>query len=122
MLGLDRAVSRRLVPVALALLVAGVLAGPALAQSPEQQLAERYAPVVRLVDQAEEGGHGEPFEPIDVDLVLGNDSVALQGPWRQNDVVKGGPTEQDLSRGLFGYHLDFPGDALHPKCDYEKWE
>ena len=37
-------------------------------------------------------------------------------------MVKVGPTAKDLSAGLFGYHLDFPGDALHPGCDYENWE
>lgn len=110
----------RLLAVAAAALL---LAGPAAAAgSPEQQLAERYAPVVRLVDQPEPCGHGEPFEPVDVNLVLGNPSVALHGPWSESTVVKIAPTATDLSRGLFDYHLDFPGDALHPKCDYESWE
>ena len=36
----------------------------------EQALAERYAPVVRLVEQPEECGPGEPYEPIDVDAAL----------------------------------------------------
>ena len=36
----------------------------------EAALAERYAPVVRLVEQPEECGPGEPYEPIDVDLSL----------------------------------------------------
>ena len=119
MLGLDKAVIRRLVPIVLALLVAAALSGPASAQSPEQQLAERYAPVVRLVAQPEPCEHGEPFEPIDADLVLGNPEVALHGSWNQTAVLKVGPTANDLSAGLFGYHLDFPGDALHPGCDYE---
>ena len=33
----------------------------------EQALADRYAPVVRLVEQPEECGPGEPYEPMDVD-------------------------------------------------------
>ena len=122
MLGLDRAVTRRLVPTVLAFLVAGAFSGPASAQSPEQELAQRYAPVVRLVAQPEPCKHGEPFEPIDADLVLGNPEVALHGPWSESAVLKVGPTGKDLSAGLFGYHLDFPGDALHPGCDYENWE
>jgi hypothetical protein len=110
------------VPTVLAFLVAAALSGQAFAQSPDQQLAERYAPVVRLVAQPEPCEHGEPFEPIDADLVLGNPEVALHGSWSQSAVVKVGPTAKDLSAGLFGYHLDFPGDALHPGCDYENWE
>src|SRR3954465_5405605 len=121
MLGLDRAVSRRLVPVVLAILVAGALAGPASAQSPEQELAKRYAPVVRLVDQPEPCKRGEPFDPIDAELVLGNPEGALHGSWNQTAVLKVGPTGKDLSAGLFGYHLDFPGDALHPGCAFENW-
>ena len=88
----------------------------ASAQGPEQELAQRYAPVVRLVAQPEQCEHGEPFEPIDVDLVLGNPEVALHGSWNQTAVLKVGPTANDLSAGLFDYHLDFPGDALHPGC------
>ena len=33
----------------------------------ERRLAERYAPVVMLVEQTEECGQGEPYEPMDVD-------------------------------------------------------
>ena len=106
-----------------------LLAAAALALAPvaqgdpadEQALAERYAPVVRIVEQSEECGYGEPYRPIDVDLVLDEPTVALRGPWNRTDLVKIGPTGKDLTR-LYGYHLDFPGDALHPGCDYERWE
>jgi hypothetical protein len=47
----------------------------------ETALAERFAPVVRLVQQSEECGPGEPFMPTDIDDVLGDDTVALRGPW-----------------------------------------
>jgi hypothetical protein len=86
----------------------------------EQALAERFAPVVRLVEQPEECGPGEPYEPIDVDLLFGEPTVALRGPWRPTDLVKIGPTAADLI-DLFEYHLDFPGDALDPGCEYERW-
>ena len=33
-----------------------------------------------------------------------------------------GPTAARLGRGLFDYHLDFPGNPLRPGCDYEMWE
>jgi hypothetical protein len=35
--------------------------------------------------------------------------------------VKIGPVAADLARGLYEYHLDFPGDALNPGCTYERW-
>jgi len=87
----------------------------------EQALANRYAPVVRLVQQKEECGPGEPYEPMDVDALFGAPTVALRGPWNATDLVKIGPTAKDLSRGLYEYHLDFPGNALEPGCSYERW-
>ena len=86
----------------------------------ETALAERYAPVVRLVEQLEECGPGEPWEPTDVDLLFDEPTVALRGPWNPFDLVEIGPTADDLV-GRFEYHLDFPGNALNPGCDYERW-
>ena len=37
------------------------------------------------------------------------------------DLVKIGPTRDDLADRLYDYHLDFPGNALDPGCDYERW-
>ena len=96
------------------------LAAPALA-GPEEDLAQRYAPVVRLVEQLEECGPGEPYEPSDIDAYLDEETVSLRGPWRSNDLVKIAPVADDLSNGLYEYNLDFPGDALSPGCDYERW-
>ena len=87
----------------------------------ETALAERYAPVVRLVAQAQECGYGESYEPIDVDLLFGEQTVALRGPWGPGDLIKVAPTAEDVSRNLYEYHLDFPGNALDPGCDYERW-
>jgi hypothetical protein len=107
------------------LLVAAVVglacSASAAAQDPAETLALRYSPVVRLVAQPEPCGHGEAYEPTDVDLVLGNPGVALRGPWRPPNIVKVAPTAKDLSRGLFEYHLDFPGNALNPQCTYDAW-
>jgi hypothetical protein len=86
----------------------------------EQKLAERHAPVVRLVEQTEECGHGEPYEPLDLNVLFGERTVALRGPWNRTDLVQIGPKAGDLA-GLYEYHLDFPGDALNPGCDYERW-
>ena len=87
----------------------------------ETALAERYAPVVRLVEQAEECGPGEPYEPLDVDVLFDEPTVALRGPWGGGDLIQVGPSADDLAGGLYEYHLDFPGNALHPGCDYERW-
>ena len=47
----------------------------------KQALAERFAPVVRLVEQVEECGTGEPYKPMDVDVLFDEPTVALRGPW-----------------------------------------
>ena len=102
---------------------AAVLALPAPSRADlrdEQALAERFAPVVRLVEQEEECGHGEPYEPMDVDALFGEPTVALRGPWNSTDLVAIGPDADDLA-GRFEYHLDFPGSALDPGCGYEQW-
>ena len=99
------------------------LPGPAAASDPaEIELAETYAPVVRLVEQAEECAEGEPYTPIDVELVLGNDEVAFRGPWDTTNLVAVGPTGEEIGQGKFDYHLDFPGEALDPGCTYELWQ
>ena len=118
---------RRLAASGLAVTVLGLAAlavsAPSAAAGPadEQAVAERWAPVVRLVQQAEDCGPGEPFVPTDVDTLLGNDTVALRGPWDTDDLVTIGPAAADLGKGLSGYHLDFPGSPLSPGCSYEEW-
>jgi len=112
----------RLLPVTLLALGALVLVPAAAAdRAQEAQLAKRYAPVVRLVAHTD-CAPSEPYLPIDVDLLFGQPTVALRGPWAAGDVVKIGPTAKDLSKGLFDYHLDFPGNALEPGCDYLRWQ
>jgi hypothetical protein len=87
----------------------------------EQALAERHAPVLRLVEQLEECGPGEPYRPIDVDLLFDEPTVSLRGPWNPADLIEIGPAADDVV-DLFEYHLDFPGNALDPGCDFERWE
>jgi hypothetical protein len=109
---------------ALSALSAVGLAVPAAARadlSDEKALAARFAPVVRLVEQPDECGPGEPYRPIDVDVLFGEPTVALRGPWTASDLVKIAPRAKDLA-GRFEYHLDYPGNALDPGCDYERWE
>jgi hypothetical protein len=99
-------------------LAAAAPAGAGLAD--EQALAARYAPVVRLVEQKHECGPGEPYEPMDVNALFGQQTVALRGPWNDVDLIKIGPVANDLV-GRYEYHLDFPGDPLDPDCAYERW-
>ena len=86
----------------------------------ERALAERHAPIVRIVEQTEECGYGEPFVPTDIDLLLNEQTVALRGPWNTSDLVKIAPSADDLV-DRYEYHLDFPGDPLDAGCDYERW-
>jgi hypothetical protein len=116
---------RRAVVALLALLGAVTLAAvpsAALAdQAQEQALADRSAPVIRLVAHTP-CAPGKPYQPIDVNLLFGEPTVALRRPWGSGDLVKIAPTAADLSKGLYNYHLDFPGSALSPRCDYLHWE
>jgi hypothetical protein len=94
----------------------------AASTDPATTLAQRYAPAVQLVNQPEKCGRaGEPYQPTNVDAVLGNPLVALRGPWEANNLVTVGPTAKDLSAGLSGYNLDYPGNALQPGCTYADW-
>ena len=48
-------------------------------------------------------------------------TVSLRGPWNRTDLVAIAPTAERIGQGLYGYHLDFPGNALDPGCTYEQW-
>jgi len=113
-----RSAARTIIAV-LCLLGALVATGSALA-GPEEDLAARYTPVVRLVDQPEECGPGEPYIPTDVDVLFDEPTVAFRGPWNRTDLVKIGPAASDLVN-RYEYHLDYPGDPLDAGCSYELW-
>ncbi len=106
--------------IALGALVAVPTAAADLAD--ERALAEKYAPIVRIVEQKDEDvcSYGEPFIPTDIDLLLDEQTVALRGPWNHTDLVEIAPSADDLV-DRFEYHLDFPGNALEPGCDYNRW-
>ncbi|MFL6017259.1 MAG: hypothetical protein ACJ74V_06950 [Gaiellaceae bacterium] len=108
--------------VGVAALALGMAPAAAADSGTERALAGRYAPVVRLVEHNGDCGPGKPYVPIDVDALFDEPTVALRGPWSGANLVKIGPTAKDLPGGLFEYHLDFPGDALHPGCNYLHWE
>lgn len=87
--------------------------------SAEQQLADRYAPIVVVRRQDVPCGDGEPFRPVPVTTVLGNPDVVLRGP--DGAVVKVAPTAADIAGKGDGFYLDYPGSPLTPGCDYETW-
>ena len=94
-----------------------VFAAPAMAATApaaERTLTGAYSPVMRLVAAPAECGPGDPYVPIDVNLLFDEPTVALRGPWGGADLIKVAPTAADLAHGLYEYHLDFPGDALNP--------
>ena len=103
--------------VAFAVLV--VAPASALAsQSAEQQLAEKYSPVLSLEPQRTPCGPGEAYRPTSVDIVLGRQDVLLRDP--SGDVVTRAPTAADLWRHAKGDYIDLPGDPLNPGCGYER--
>jgi Vacuolar protein sorting-associated protein 62 len=113
---------RIVLPAAAGLAALACTAAPVRAASdPATQLAEKYAPVVKIVKQTDPCGHGEPYLPADVNVVFGRDEVALRGPWDGSNLVKVAPAASDLASGRLDYNLDFPGNPLSPGCTYELW-
>jgi hypothetical protein len=97
--------------------------GPGAQNSPEQQLADRFAPVAELrVQSANCDRDGEGYFPAPVDTVLGNPEITLKqhgdngGP---DTVVATAPTARDLAGKDDSYYLDFPGNPRRPGCNYE---
>jgi hypothetical protein len=89
--------------------------------SAAQQLAERHVPVVMLRAQAHDCDEdGEPFSPMNVDLVLDNQQIALRQVGNGDPTVMRGPAPPDLANLGEGFYLDFPGDSLRPGCLYEQ--
>lgn len=94
----------------------------AAAESDEDELVATYLPLLRVVDQPVPCGPGEPYRVMRPDAVLGVDGIGRDGV-----VLTGGerdveaPTEDDLpDPGDASWHLDYPGNALRPACDYEE--
>ena len=103
---------RRARLLTLGLIGAALAAAPAQAAgSPQQALADRYAPVLAFQEQKEECGDGEPYRPISVDAVLGNSDVTLRGP---DELAQKAPTAADIYGLGEGFYLDFPGNPLEP--------
>jgi hypothetical protein len=89
--------------------------------SPEQELVEKYAPILMLKAQESPcDTDGEPYAPQAVDIVLDNPDVLLRQLGNENPVITQAPTAADLYGRGEGFFLDFPGSALEPGCIYEQ--
>ena len=90
--------------------------------TPEQQLADRYAPVVALKAQRRLCGKGEPYRPVLVDVVLGRKDVSLfdgsDGRYRR---LRRAPTAADLASGPSEHYVDLPGHPVTGRCSYQHW-
>ncbi|WP_420453590.1 hypothetical protein [Ilumatobacter sp.] len=115
-------------PLALAVVVIATIASgsatPARAEpisDAARELVERHAPIVRVAPQRSEcDPEGEPFAPMSVDLVLGNDDVTLRQAGAGDPVVTRAPTARDLRGRGAGFFLDFNGIAVELGCVYER--
>ena len=86
----------------------------------ETALAEHFAPVLSVATDRD-CTDGRVLSPD------GHRHAARQQHRRaaravgRDDLVKIGPSGEELADNLYDYHLDFPGDALDPGCGYVDW-
>ena len=85
----------------IALLSPGVASA---AESPAQQLATRYVPVLGFEPQQRPCGSGQVYRPTRVEVLLGHPEVELRGP--DGRVVRHAPTGPELFGLGEGYYLD----------------
>lgn len=119
----------RILALFLALVSTSSIAGPIHAQeaeTPEQQLAERYVPVAYVREQeracATPPQGGEPYVPLPVEMVIGNERVLIRDRSDRDRVVGTGPSAQELATFGPETYMDFPGDPRRPGCTYENDE
>lgn len=104
---------------ALTLTLPSLASTASAAAPPEQQLAERYAPLIDVQTHDTACGEGEPYSPAPVEAVLGQGAVLLRAA--DGSVITTGPTADDLAAAPSDAYLDLPGNALDPGCNYEQW-
>jgi hypothetical protein len=93
--------------------------GGQAAAGPAQRLVDTYSPIVMLRAQSDPcDSSQEQYQPTTVDTMLGNPRVQLDAP--RGKVVTKAPTAADVAGLGEGYHLNIPGDPLHPGCDFAK--
>lgn len=93
-------------------------------QSPEQLLAEKYSPILKLKHQDSNCDRsGEGYFPTSVDWLWNNQDISLKiagdGDPENDALLKTAPTAQDLAIAGPKAYLDFPGDPRNPDCTFE---
>jgi hypothetical protein len=87
----------------------------------EQELVERFAPILRLADVRRACDPvGDPFDPAPVEIVLGSERIPLRRVAPGRPVVRERPVAFDLFDGEASLFLDFPGNPRFPGCRYER--
>lgn len=94
----------------------------------EQELADRYAPIVylRQVNNDICDTENEGFDPVSVEFVLDQPDIPLMDT--DNGRTSGTRrfvTESPTAADLYGldepHYLDFPGSPIRPRCDYRRY-
>ena len=98
------------------------------ASDAEQELADRYAPVVylRQINSDICDTENEGFDPIAVDFVLGREEISLRvsesgDPAGPMQTVTDVPAASDLHSRDSAHFLDFPGTPVRPGCVYRQY-
>src|SRR3954464_8088778 len=107
---------------------AALLAGPGLsaaraAPRVDQELVDRYAPILRLRKQEDPpcDTTEEQYQPTSVDTVLGNPRVQLVlVRKRTKRVIKSAPTAADIADLDSDYYLNLPGGPVESECVYSR--
>jgi hypothetical protein len=99
-----------------------VVRGPVAQEgkTPEQELVERYAPIMYLREQSEPCGSGEAYDPGPVSLVLEQPGVFLRRIAGGGEIVEEAPSAADIFDKGEDYQLDWPGNPRKPGCGYEE--
>jgi hypothetical protein len=87
--------------------------------SPEQQLADKYAPIAYLKAQKKAcDSNGEQYEPAPVEIVFDDPAVTLE-EGEDATVIAAAPAATALVNTTDEHYLNLPGNPRNPKCDYE---
>jgi hypothetical protein len=95
-------------------------AGVSAQGSPEQELAEKYNPILRITNQSRPCSKtGNVYNPAPVEIVLDQPGVVLREiPSRE--IVVEQPTTEDIAGVGPDYDIDWPGNPRRPGCVYER--
>jgi hypothetical protein len=98
-------------------------ASPTAAQpsstSPEQQLADKYAPIAYLKAQKKPcDSNGEQYDPAPVEIAFDDPDVTLE-EGADATVIAVAPAATAMVNTTDEDYLNLPGNPRNPKCDYE---